>query len=181
MSSNDSPAAAAAERGAKREARRSTKKPNGKGKGGGGGEGKGGKTKRDNKRSARLAVGSSSWPGGGGRSIASRIRAVENLALSRFYDAARTVQFTSRITRDAISDGASTSDTGSSDDEAGATDVKTLTAQGELPQDFWQIQKLVRYLKIGNQGGEMRVRMAASSLAAIWGGSGESGRNAGMF
>ena len=144
MSSSDNPA----DRGAKREARSSTKKPNGKG----GGEGKGRKTKR----SARLAVGNTSWPGGG-RSIASRIRAVENLALSRFYDAARTVQFTSRMTRDAVSDGASTSDSGSSDDEAGATDVKTLTAQGELPQDFWQIQKLVRYLKIGNQGGEMRV------------------------
>ncbi len=30
-------------------------------------------------------------------------------------------------------------------------DLKTLSAQGDLPQDFWQIQKLVRYLKIGNQ------------------------------
>ena len=60
---------------------------------------------------------------------------------------------TSRITRDiAASDEGSTSESGSSDDEATATDVKTLTAQGDLPQDFWQIQKLVRYLKIGNQG-----------------------------
>ena len=62
------------------------------------------------------------------------------------------VQFC-RITRDiAASDEGSTSESGSSEDEAGATDVKTLTAQGDLPQDFWQIQKLVRYLKIGNQG-----------------------------
>ena len=63
------------------------------------------------------------------------------------------VEFPYRITRDiAASDEGSTSESGSSDDEAGATDVKTLTAQGDLPQDFWQIQKLVRYLKIGNQG-----------------------------
>ena len=63
------------------------------------------------------------------------------------------VQSIFRITRDiAASDEGSTSESGSSDDEATATDVKTLTAQGDLPQDFWQIQKLVRYLKIGNQG-----------------------------
>jgi len=65
----------------------------------------------------------------------------------------------------------SSSDSSSSDDEAASSDIKALTAQGDLPQDFWQvrltsqpaisaiaraffsfqIQKLIRYLKIGNQ------------------------------
>ena len=38
----------------------------------------------------------------------------------------------------------------SSEDEA-YTDLKTLAAQTDLPSDFWQVQKVVRYLKIGNQ------------------------------
>ena len=38
----------------------------------------------------------------------------------------------------------------SSDDEL-HLDAKTLLAQPDLPQDFWQVQKLVRYLKVGNQ------------------------------
>ena len=44
-----------------------------------------------------------------------------------------------------------TSSEESSSDEEAFMDLKTLSAQGDLPQDFWQIQKLVRYLKIGNQ------------------------------
>ncbi|XP_059095176.1 outer dynein arm-docking complex subunit 2-like isoform X1 [Tigriopus californicus] len=46
-------------------------------------------------------------------------------------------------------DDASTGD--STSDDENYSDMKTLTAQGEIPQDFWQIQKLIRYLKIGNQ------------------------------
>ena len=104
-------------------------------------------------KTVTTAPNSSSLLLGGRSSIAARIRHLENPALSRFFDAAKKVQSTSRITRDiAVSEEGSTSDSGSSDDDAGATDVKTLTAQGDLPQDFWQIQKLVRYLKIGNQG-----------------------------
>ena len=76
------------------------------------------------------------------------------------------VQSIFRITRDiAASDEGSTSESGSSDDEATATDVKTLTAQGDLPQDFWQIQKLVRYLKIGNQG---RMETEIQIVYKIW-------------
>ena len=38
----------------------------------------------------------------------------------------------------------------SSEDEL-HLDSKSLLASGDLPQDFWQVQKLVRYLKVGNQ------------------------------
>ena len=44
----------------------------------------------------------------------------------------------------------SSSNENSSDDEL-HLDAKALLAQPDLPQDFWQVQKLVRYLKVGNQ------------------------------
>ncbi|CAB4053895.1 Armadillo repeat-containing protein gudu,Armadillo repeat-containing protein 4 [Lepeophtheirus salmonis] len=51
----------------------------------------------------------------------------------------------------AVSDeGSSSSEQSSSDDEVISTDVKSLAAQGDVPQEFWQVQKLIRYLKIGN-------------------------------
>jgi hypothetical protein len=76
--------------------------------------------------------------------------------LHKFARAACKVAATSRLTRSsggigAASEDDSTSESSSSEDEAGAMDMKTLSAGGDLPQDFWQIQKLVRYLKIGNQ------------------------------
>ena len=38
------------------------------------------------------------------------------------------------------------------EEEETAPDMKTLTSGGgDLPQEFWQVQKLVRYLKVGNQ------------------------------
>ena len=38
------------------------------------------------------------------------------------------------------------------EEEESAPDMKTLTSGGgDLPQEFWQVQKLVRYLKVGNQ------------------------------
>ena len=44
----------------------------------------------------------------------------------------------------------SSSEDDSSDDEH-YLDSKAVLSQPDLPQDFWQVQKLVRYLKIGNQ------------------------------
>ena len=44
----------------------------------------------------------------------------------------------------------SSSNENSSDDEL-HLDAKAILAQSDLPQDFWQVQKLVRYLKVGNQ------------------------------
>ena len=38
-----------------------------------------------------------------------------------------------------------------SDEEDVAFDAKSIMAQPDLPPDFWQVQKLIRYLKIGNQ------------------------------
>ena len=38
------------------------------------------------------------------------------------------------------------------EEEESAPDMKTLTSGGgDLPQEFWQVQKLVRYLKVGNR------------------------------
>ena len=38
------------------------------------------------------------------------------------------------------------------EEEESSPDMKTLTGGGgDLPQEFWQVQKLVRYLKVGNQ------------------------------
>ena len=38
------------------------------------------------------------------------------------------------------------------EEEESAPDMKALTSGGgDLPQEFWQVQKLVRYLKVGNQ------------------------------
>ena len=38
------------------------------------------------------------------------------------------------------------------EEEETAPDMKALTSGGgDLPQEFWQVQKLVRYLKVGNQ------------------------------
>ncbi|TRY78815.1 hypothetical protein TCAL_06231 [Tigriopus californicus] len=71
---------------------------------------------------------------------------------SRFIKAAVQVSNSSRILRAGSpnsEDDASTGD--STSDDENYSDMKTLTAQGEIPQDFWQIQKLIRYLKIGNQ------------------------------
>ncbi len=54
-----------------------------------------------------------------------------------------------------INKGGSISEGTSSDDESSedepCTDLKTLAAQADSPNDFWQVQKVVRYLKIGNQ------------------------------
>ena len=44
----------------------------------------------------------------------------------------------------------SSSNENSSDDEL-HLDAKAILSQSDLPQDFWQVQKLVRYLKVGNQ------------------------------
>ena len=38
-----------------------------------------------------------------------------------------------------------------SDEEDVPFDAKSIMAQPDLPPDFWQVQKLIRYLKIGNQ------------------------------
>ena len=37
------------------------------------------------------------------------------------------------------------------DEEEHILDAKFIMAQPDLPPDFWQVQKLIRYLKIGNQ------------------------------
>jgi hypothetical protein len=49
-----------------------------------------------------------------------------------------------------LDEGTSSSDD-DSDEEVFTPDLKTLAAQSDLPSDFWQVQKVVRYLKIGNQ------------------------------
>ena len=39
------------------------------------------------------------------------------------------------------------------EEEEAAPDLKALTAAGggDLPPEFWLVQKLIRYLKVGNQ------------------------------
>ena len=66
--------------------------------------------------------------------------AKKKLVLSRFVKAAVQVSHSSRILRagSANSDGDTSTDDSSSEDEANS-DLKTLTAQGDLPQDFWQV------------------------------------------
>ena len=36
-------------------------------------------------------------------------------------------------------------------DEEENVDYKTFLATNEIPQEFWAVQKLIRYLRIGNQ------------------------------
>ena len=47
----------------------------------------------------------------------------------------------------------SSSEESDGDDEEDATniDYKTYMKQKEMPPDFWHVQKLIRYLTIGNQ------------------------------
>lgn len=91
---------------------------------------------------------------------------------SRFIKAAVQVSNSSRILRAGSPNSDDDGSTGdSTSDDENFSDMKTLAAQGEIPQDFWQasihsvliwicpkwlgtlrqIQKLIRYLKIGNQ------------------------------
>ena len=47
-----------------------------------------------------------------------------------------------------IDDSSSSED---SDEDELCLDMKTIMLQPDLPPEFWQVQKLIRYLKIGNQ------------------------------
>lgn len=47
-----------------------------------------------------------------------------------------------------IDDSSSSED---SDEDELNLDMKTIMLQPDLPPEFWQVQKLIRYLKIGNQ------------------------------
>jgi hypothetical protein len=73
--------------------------------------------------------------------------------LSKFKMAASKVgtqsEFINRSSVQLVFNDSSSSE--SSDDEEVYLDQKTIMAQPDLPPDFWQVQKLVRYLKIGNQ------------------------------
>ena len=71
--------------------------------------------------------------------------AKKKLVLSRFVKAAVQVSHSSRILRagSANSEGDTSTDESSSEDEANS-DLKTLTAQGDLPQDFWQVSSPIK-------------------------------------
>ena len=61
----------------------------------------------------------------------------------------RSTEFVEKSRSNLVIDDSSSEE--DSDEEDGGMDPKALLAQPELPQEFWQVQKLVRYLKIGNQ------------------------------